>query len=165
MRVGVVVERRVVAGNPWVDHAWNTVAVLPDAPDLAPWTLLSQDGHGQRFYAGEAELTLFSVDTANFRDNFDAGTPLLWVAVRPTGIEPPLEVIGVTADPYEGEMFTEAAGDIVDMLPMPVDVAERIATFYKAHHIERVFHKRKREEVDPRKGGGRRRQAPAKDMG
>ena len=37
--VGVVVERRK-ATSPWADFVWQPVAVLPDAPDAAPWTVL-----------------------------------------------------------------------------------------------------------------------------
>jgi hypothetical protein len=155
-----VVERRIVAGNPWVDHAWAPVAVLPDAPAVAPWTLLGrdeQDGalYAERFYLGAAELTLHSVDTAHFRDNLVSGRPSLWVSIRPTGIDPEIELVGVTADPYEGEGFSDTIGDIVEMLPMPADVAARIATFFDEHHVERPFHKRQREVSDPRKGGKR----------
>jgi hypothetical protein len=158
LRVGIVVERRVIVGNPWIDHAWSPVGVLPDAPDLAPWTSLGRDAASERFYVGAADLTLYSVDTANFRDNFKTGQPSLWVSVRPTGIDPALEVVGVTADPYEGEAFCETMGDIVEMLPMPADVAARITDFYDIHHVERIFFKRQRDAVDPRKGG---RNAPA----
>ena len=160
LRVGVVVERRVVTDNPWIDHAWCPVAVLPDAPAIAPWTSLGRDGHGERFYLGPADLTLYSVDTAHFRDNFTTGHPSLWVSVRPTGIEPALDIVGVTADPFEGEAFCETMGDIVEMLPMPGDVAERIRDFYDTHHVERVFYKRQRDAVDPRKGSKAGRPAP-----
>ena len=155
LKVGIVVERRVIVGNPWIDHAWSPVAVLPDAPALAPWTSLGRDAHGERFYLGASDLTLYSVDTAHFRDNFTTGHPSLWVSVRPTGLEPALEIVGVTADPFEGEAFCETMGDIIEMLPMPADVAERIRDFYDAHHVERVFFKRQRDSVDPRKGGRR----------
>lgn len=165
LRLGIVVERRVVAGNPWIDHAWSPVAVLPDAPDLAPWTSLGRDAGGERFYLGAAELTLYSVDTANFRDNFTTGQPSLWVSLRPTGLDPALELVGVTADPYEGEAFCETMGDIVEMLPMPADVAARIAAFYDEHHVERAFFKRKRDAVDPRKGGRRPPAGPSGEAG
>ncbi len=154
IRVGVVVERRAV-DNPWIDHAWLPVAVLPDAPELAPWTSLGRDGPAERFYLGAADLTLFSVDTAHFRTNIVTGRPSLWVCVRPTGIEPALELVGVTADPHEGEGYTETVGDIVEMLPMPSDIIERVRDFFDAHHVEQVFVKRQRQKHDPRKGGER----------
>ena len=46
-------------------------------------------------------------------------TAELWVSLRPTGIDPPYEVFGVTADPAEGEAWTEAGGDLVDVVAMP----------------------------------------------
>jgi Protein of unknown function (DUF3305) len=153
LRVGVVVERRLIADNPWIDHAWCPVAVLPNAPAIAPWTSLGKDERGERFYLGPADLTLYSVDTAHFRDNFTTGHPSLWVSVRLTGLEPELEIVGVTADPFEGEAFCETMGDIIEMLPMPADVAARITAFYDTHHVERAFFKRQRDVLDPRKGG------------
>jgi hypothetical protein len=149
--VGVVVERRASA-SPWIDHSWAPVQVLPDAPDIAPFTSLGKEHDRERFYLGAAEVALFKADTSHFADNFLTITPQLWVAVRPTGIDPPLELVGVTADPHEGEGFNEQVGDIVEPLPMPVEIAARVAAFYQAHHVEHAFVKRKRHEVDPRKG-------------
>ena len=45
--------------------------------------------------------------------------PLLWVVLRPTGAEPPYDVLAVTADPAEGEASTEAGNDLVETVPMP----------------------------------------------
>ncbi len=88
--VGIVVERRTI-DSPWADHAWAPIAVLPEPPDLAPWSKLTGTSERQQFYLGPATLTLHSVDTAHFRENFESGQAKLWVAVRPTGIEPALE--------------------------------------------------------------------------
>jgi hypothetical protein len=76
-------------------------------------------------------------------------SPSLWVALRPTGSEPPYILHAVTADSAEGEALTEMAGDIVETVPMPDDVADVVAQFVTEHHIERVFFKRKRKEADP----------------
>lgn len=158
LKLGVVVERRIVVDNPWIDHAWGIAGVLPDAPDLPPWTLLAKDERGERYYLGAADLVLYSVDTAHLRDNLATGQAWLWVSVRPTGIEPALELVGVTADPYEGEGMSETVGDILEKLPMPAGIAAAIIAFFETHHVERVFHKRAREAADPRKG--RPRPAP-----
>ena len=163
MTVGVVVERRSV-DNPWIDHAWAPVAVLPDAPDVAPWTLLQAGEGWERFYAGPATLSLFPSDTGQLIENFVPGAGKIWVCVRPTGIDPPLEVVGVTADPSEGEGYLEGMGDVVEALPMPEAVAARVLSFYHAHHVERPFVKRQRDragrdafEARPGVGGGKRR--------
>ena len=55
-----------------------------------------------------------------------SGAPMLWVALRPTGAEPPYQLFGVTADPAEGEAWTEAGNDLVDVVPMPERVRETI---------------------------------------
>ena len=48
----------------------------------------------------------------------------LWVVLRPTGVEPPYELLAVTADPAEGEAFTEAGNDLVEMVAMPEPIRE-----------------------------------------
>ena len=162
--VGIVVERRSV-DSPWADHAWAPLAVLPEPPDLAPWTRLASEPDRTSFYLGPATLTLHSVDTAHFRENFQAGRARLWVALRPTGIEPEIELVGVTADPFEGEDYCENVGDIVEQVSMPAPIAEQVLAFFDAHHVEREFVKRKRAEHDPRKGGGPRPEPGARRGG
>jgi hypothetical protein len=146
--VGVVVERRK-ARSAWIDFTWKPVTVLAGVPDAAPWTMLSEDGEGATFYAGAAEIALYRTETANYRDNLGTGGPRLWVALRPTGVEPPYEIFGVTADPAEGEAWTQSGGDLVDVVPMPQDVRATIDDFVAEHHVERSFHKRERDRADP----------------
>jgi hypothetical protein len=159
--VGVVVERRKAVSE-WVGDLWAPVQVLATAPDIAPMTSLGKTGVGQtggreRFYLGPAEIALFKSDTAHFADNFLGDAPQLWVSIRPTGIEPQVELVGVTADPHEGEGLADQVGDVVEPLPMPPEIAGRVLAFYHANHVEQVFIKRKRHAVDPRKGGIRPR--------
>jgi len=146
--VGVVVERRK-AQSPWIDFTWQTVTVLSGQPEAAPWTLLSQDGDRATFYAGAAEIELYRTETSNYRDNLASAAPMLWVALRPTGIDPPYDIFAVTADPSEGEAWTEAGTDLVDVVPMPQPVRVVIDAFVTEHHVERVFHKRARDRADP----------------
>jgi hypothetical protein len=144
--VGVVVERRSI-DSPWVDHVWAPVAVLPDAPDAPAWTSLGREGAAERFYLGPAALSLYSSDTGHLIENFVPGAGKLWVSVRPTGMEPPLELVGVTADPSEGEGYLEGIGDVVEAVPMPDAIAAHVLEFYHAHHVERPFVKRKRDKA------------------
>ena len=113
--VGVVVERRK-AESPWTDFTWKAVAVLVGVPDASPWTRLSEDGDRITFYAGTAEIELFRTEAGHYRDNLASGAPMLWVALRSTGIDPPYEIFTVTADPAEGESFTGSGSDIVDVV-------------------------------------------------
>ena len=152
--VGVVAERRK-ATSPWIDFVWRPAAVLVGEPEAKPWSLLGETKDTATFYAGPAHIELYRTETANYRDNLATGAPSLWVILRPTGIEPPYDVIAVTADPAEGEAFTEAGNDLVEALPMPREICDVLAAFVAEHHVERPFVKRKRDRANP-EGLGRR---------
>ncbi len=158
MTVGVVIERRE-SDSAWIDHSWAPVAVLPDAPDVAPWTSLGKEARAERFYVGPATLSLYSSDTGQLIENFVSGQGKLWVCIRPTGFEPPIEVVGVTADPSEGEGYLEGMGDIVEAVDMPEAVSDHVLAFYRQHHVERPFVKRQRDKANKdafgHKPGGR----------
>src|SRR5262245_22637552 len=147
--VGVVVERRKAASG-WVDFIWKPVSVLVGTPDAAPWTELgtTKDG-GATFYAGAAEIALYRTETANYLSNLTSSAPSLWVALRPTGVEPPYAIVAVTPDPAEGESFTQAGDDIVEPVPMPAAVRDVVAAFVAEHHVEQPFIKRERQRADP----------------
>jgi hypothetical protein len=145
--VGVVVERRKAASQ-WIDYTWRPLAVLAGAPAAQPWTVLTQDDEATSFYAGPSAIELHRTETTNYRDNLAAGGHL-WVVLRPTGVDPPYEVVRVTADPAEGEAFTEAGSDLVDQVAMPDSIRHAIEAFIAEHHVERPFHKRKRDRADP----------------
>lgn len=146
--VGVVVQRSKAA-SPWIDFLWRPLSVLPGVPDAEPWTKLSDDGEVATFYAGAADIGLYPSDTTQYRDNLLSGSPSLWVTLRASGAEPPYQLFSVTADSSEGESMTETGNDLVDIVPMPDDVADVVAQFVSEHHIERTFYKRKRKDADP----------------
>ena len=146
--VGIVVERRK-AKSQWIDFVWRPLAVLDGVPDTAPWTLLSEDAQSATFYAGAAAIELFHQETSNYRDNLATDAPLLWVALRPTDVDPPYELIAVTADPSEGEGLTQPGTDLVEALPMPAAIWDALEAFVVEHHVERTFFKRKRDRADP----------------
>lgn len=146
--VGVVVAKRKLKG-PWVDHDWIPTAVLPEPPEVAPWTFLGRDGDDEHYYIGPAPLVFHTVETANYRDNLLSGRPAVWVAIRKALGDHPVELIGVTVDPSEGEAMTEPGTDIVEAVSMPAHIAAALAQFTETHHVERAFFKRKRDRADP----------------
>src|SRR5215470_14167298 len=148
MSVGVVLERRKAA-SPWTDFNWRPVAVLPGQPQAEPWVMLAIDGEAATFYAGAADLVLHRTETGRYRDNLASGAPSLWVTLRATGGEPPLRVVAVTADPAEGESFTQAGDDLVGAVPMPAVVLDMLEAFVVEHHAEQPFYKRERDHADP----------------
>ena len=145
--VGVVVERRK-AMSQWADFIWQPVAVLPGEPETTPWTVLKHDRERTSFYAGPAIIELYRTETAHYRDNLAAGGQL-WVVLRPTEAEPAYQIARVTADPSEGEAFTEAGNDIVEAVPMPDSIREVLEAFVAEHHVEQPFYKRERNRADP----------------
>lgn len=148
MTVGVVVERRK-ADSPWVDFLWRPVGILPDAPDMTDWSVLRDEGEGVLFYAGSAKVELYRSETARYRDNLATGTPMLWIVLSPSEGERPYILAAVTADPAEGEVFTEAGGNLVEAVPMPDAMREAIESFVAEHHVEQEFVKRKRDRANP----------------
>jgi hypothetical protein len=155
--VGVVIEKRRLK-SVWASHAWLPHAVLPAVPDTAPGTPLEGGQDAGTFYAGVAIVRLTPSETAHYRDNLRSGNPSLWVGLRATG-EDAHEVSIVTADPYEGEALAGALGEIIEAVPMPPEIQDKVAAFVEAFHVERPFFKRKRDRADPnalarRKRGG-----------
>jgi hypothetical protein len=144
---GVVVERRR-AKSAWVDFLWRPVSVFVGNPSAAPWTPLNAEAEATLFYAGETEIELHRTETANYRNNLASGAPACWVALRPAASGQPYEILAVTADPSEGEAFTNAGSSLVEAVPMPPEIAAAIAEFIAEHHIERPFHKRRRQPAE-----------------
>jgi len=134
--------------------------VLPGVPDAKPWTTLDGDADRMNFYGGAAAIELFRSDASGYRDNLATGAALLWVALRPTGGEPPFEIAAVTAEPSEGETFTENVTDLVETVPMPEPVRAAIAEFVAEHYVEHPFVKRQRDRANPE---AMARRAPSKD--
>jgi len=154
--VGVVVERRK-AKSMWVDYLWRPVSVFVGKPLAEPWTPIDTKTEAILFYGGEAMIELHRTETTNYRDNLASGAPALWVALRPVAAERPYEILAVTADPAEGEAFTDAGNNVVEAVPMPPDVMETIVQFIAEHHVERPFLKRQRrsaEQTLARRGNG-----------
>lgn len=152
--VGVVVERRK-AKSIWTEFLWRPVSVLVGKPSAAPWTPLDMEADRILYYAGDAVIELHRTETTYYRDNLASTAPKLWVVLNPTASEPPYELLAVTADPAEGEAFTDAGSNLVESVPMPPEIAEAVSQFIATHHVERPFVKRRRQptEIDRHEDG------------
>jgi hypothetical protein len=144
--VGVIVERRR-AKSPWLDFIWRPAAVLAGTPEAAPWTPLGDAEGAALFYAGDAVIELYRTETANYRNNLASSAPSVWVIMRPDATRNAYKLLAVTADPAEGEAFTDAGSDLVEPVPMPAVIAEAIGHFIAKYHVERPFFKRRRERA------------------
>src|SRR5437016_5990140 len=154
LAVGVDIEPLVEASNvalTWYVGLDAEATRIGDAlwNGAAPWSVLAVEGETTTFYAGAVNINLYRTESGSYRDNLASGRPSLWVALRPTGVEPPYELLAVTADSDEGESFTQSGDDVVAAVPMPPPVHDMIAAFVAEHHVERPFSKRERDRADP----------------
>ncbi len=153
--VAVLAERRP-AVTAWAEWTWQAVEVLEEAPAVPPWTLLREAAGRSLFFAGTAEVALHPTDTANYRDNLAADPPLVWVVLRQSEATPTgLALFAVTVDPGEAQIFADAGDDLLESLPMPPGLRAATAAFVERHHVERTFHKRRRDRADPEALGRR----------
>ena len=146
--VGVVVERRR-ADSPWIDFVWRGSGVLSDEPETTPWTVIREQEETTLFYAGGATVDLYRSETERYRDNLATGAPSVWIVLTPSEGAWPYAVSAVTADPAEGEAFTEAGANLVEAVPMPEMLHQAIENFIAEHHVETEFVKRERRRADP----------------
>ena len=150
IEIGVVVARRKLS-SPWASHSWHVGGVLAEVPAIPDWTSMRRDPSEELFFAGKASLSLHAGETSHYRDNLESPEPRLWVQLRPSLApdgEERVEVVAVTADPYEGEALADS-GDVLESTRMPPEIATRLQAFFAAHHVERPFFKRKRDRQDP----------------
>jgi len=146
--VGVVVERRK-ADSPWIDFVWRGIGVLPDEPEMKPWTVLREQDDATLSYAGNATVDLYRSETARYRENMASGTPSIWIVLSPSEGPKSYAISAVTADPAEGEAYTEAGANLVEAVPMPEVLRDAIEKFIAEYHVEREFFKRERRPADP----------------
>lgn len=149
LRIGVgVLAERAPATTPWAEWSWRVVGVTPPGPAIPPWTELRRDGARILFFAGTAEVALHPTDTANYRDNLVAAAPLVWVVLRAATAPHGLALQLVTVDGGEAEAFSDSGTDLLEALPLPEFLRAITTEFVALHHVERAFHKRRRNRVD-----------------
>lgn len=159
--VAVMAERRP-GTTPWAEWSWRVVEVLEQAPDLPPWTVLREEAGRTLFLAGHAEVELHPTDTPNYRDNLQAAQPSVWVVLREADAPPGLRLYTVTVDAGEAHLYADVGSDLMESLPMPPRLRAVVEEFVARHHVERTFHKRRRDRADPQ-ALGRRGVAPPED--
>lgn len=160
--VAVLVERRPGVTR-WAEWSWRAVEVLEgEVPAVPAWTLLREAEGRSLFLAGLAEVVLHPTDTANYRDNLAAAAPGIWVVLREAAAPPGLALHTVTIDPGEAQIYADAGNDLLELLPLPPGLRATAEAFVAAHHVERGFHKRRRDRADPEALARRDRAGPAR---
>ena len=75
----------------------------------------------------------------------------------------PLDLVLVTASPFEGQDYADNGTDLVEKVPMPAGLIAWIRDFALEHHVDEDFIKRRRDRkrtdlVEDGKGDARIRQ-------
>lgn len=157
--VAVLVERRPGVTR-WAEWSWRAVEVLEEAPALPDWTVLRESAGRTLFLAGRAEVLFCPTDTPNYRDNLTAAAPSVWVVLRPVETAPGLALHAVTVDAGEAHLYADTGQDLLEALPLPPGLRDRLAGFVARHHVERATHKRRRDRADPEALGHRPQGSP-----
>jgi hypothetical protein len=151
----------LVAASPpktaWGEAQWRPHSVMLGAAALAPWTKMRDEYSTTIWYAGAFEMSLFVAETVTYRMNLAEPVPAVYVVLRrdPSLAAPGIVLRHVTVSPGEAEAFSVDGEHIVEKVPMPEAVAAWLGDYVRAYHVEEVFKKRKRTEIDPRKGFGK----------
>ena len=152
MPLGVVVERRRI-DHPWKDFAWRPVAVIPGAPALDPaaeWTVLREGEDWIQYHCGTLPLELFRRETEGYKVNLTQEPPQIFVLLRseeePESRHEFLPFL-VTASPYEAQDYLDSGEEIVEAVVMPPDLIAFVQAFVDEHHVDEVFHKRRRQKA------------------
>lgn len=151
MPLGIVLERRRSA-SPWQEFAWRALSVIPGAPPLDGASRLLREGEGwAQFHAATVDLELHRSDTEGYRLNLSQEPPRLWVALRPDDSGAPVPFF-VTACAHEAEVYQVSGNELVETVPMPVEVLALVRDFVDQHHVDVPFEKRERKRHFPEKG-------------
>jgi len=145
--VGVIVEWQAVE-SPWCDHRWRVTEVLPGAAAAAPWAVLDEGPDHRRYFAGNAELLLFPLETDTLKHNLEGRHPAVYVFLRTTAAPPGMVLLGATVCAGEAQAHVDTGSDLVEAVPMPPEIAAWVTGFVERHHVERPNYKRRRDRSE-----------------
>lgn len=145
MPLGVVI-RRSPGVTRWAKWTWQAVAVLPGAGP-AHWTELRREGETVEYHAATLPLTLWAAEAEGYLVNLADAVPSIYAVMRDEAEgDAPLDVVLVTASPYEGQDYADNGEDIVEKIPMTGGLIAWVRDFAQAHYRAEEFKKRKRDK-------------------
>lgn len=144
MPLGVVVQR-LPGVTRWQKYSWAAVAVLPGA-QAADWRELRREGEAVEYHAATRTLEVFHTDTEAYLASLSSRVPAIYVVMRKGEGSHPLDVLLVTASPYEAQDFADSGELLVEKVPMPEGLVAWLRDFVEAHHQDEVFKKRRRDK-------------------
>jgi hypothetical protein len=146
MPLGIILERREI-DNPWQDHSWRAVAVMPGAAEVEDWHLLASEEGWAQYHAATLTLELHRSETESYRTNLADNPPRIFVVLREDEEAEVFEYVPflVTASTYEAQDYLDSSEEIVDGVTMPDAVIAWVQAFIDEHHVDVPFVKRKRK--------------------
>lgn len=144
MPIGVVL-RKTPGVTRWVPWCWTASAVLPGAGE-ADWKELRREGDAVEYHAATLTLELHGAETEAYLHGLSAQQPCLYIVMRDTGGDQPLDVVLVTASPYEAQDYTDSGEEIVEKVAMPAGLIAWVRDFVEEYHHDEAFVKRKRDK-------------------
>ena len=142
--VGVVL-RRTPGVTRWQKWSWTASAVLPGAGP-ADWRELRREGDAVEYHASTEMLELHGAEAEAYLHGLQAETPSIYIVMRTREGEVPLDVVLVTASPYEAQDYTDSGEEIVEKVAMPPLLKSMVQEFVDRFYEEEVFVKRKRDK-------------------
>jgi Protein of unknown function (DUF3305) len=147
MPIGVVVERRAL-DNPWQDHDWAAVEIIPGAGSLGEWLELGRGDGWVRYFIGSAPLELHRKETDSYKVNLSNDPPQVFVLLRPEydpEAEHEIKLFLVTASSHEVQDYLDAEDNTIMGVTMPDAMIAWVQAFVDKHHVDEPFYKRKRK--------------------
>lgn len=129
----------------WVPWCWTATAVLPGAGP-ADWRELRREGDAVEYHAATVTLELHGAETEAYLHGLSAEVPSVFVVMRETDGDCPLDVVLVTASPYEAQDYTDSGEEIVEKVAMPHGLVAWVRDFVEEFHEHETFVKRKRDK-------------------
>ncbi len=142
--IGVVL-RRTPGVTRWQKWNWTASAVLPGAGP-AEWRELRREDDAVEFHAATPMMELHGAEAEAYLHGLQAAIPSVYVVMRTGEGEAPLDVVLVTASPYEAQDYTDSGEEIVEKVAMPPLLEAMVQDFVDRFYEEEVFVKRKRDK-------------------
>lgn len=143
--LGIVV-RRVPGVTRWAKYVWKAVGVLPGAGE-ANWKELRSDGNAVEFHAATVPLELYRTDTEAYKSGLSTRVPSVYVVMRETEDDRPLEIVLATVSPYEAQDYADTGEELVEKVAMPEGLIAFVRDYIELHHEDEVFVKRRRNKT------------------
>jgi len=155
--VSVLMERRKVSGNPWIDESWKAVGVTVGATEtggVVGGPVKAVDGaDAAQFLWSGLEVELFPDEAESYYHNLMVGTPGCYVVARSRDDGMPEPVL-VTLSFDAGQAYLEG-DETVYNVPLPPELYRATEAFVLAHYVPVKKKKRKLESWKERADGGR----------